>query len=49
MGVYVRELDDALTVSPVLAVGNAVGAVKGQKVQAELGIWVVNLVDNLHA
>lgn len=43
--VVVSELDDALTVGPMFTMGCAVGTIKGQKVQAELCIGVVNLVD----
>lgn len=43
--VVVSELDNAFTVSPMFAMGRAVGAIKGQEVQAELCIGVINLVD----
>ena len=45
----VRELYDALSISPVLAVRDTVWTVESQEVQAKLGIRVIKFIDKLHA
>ena len=43
--IVVSELYDSLTVGPVLVTRNTVWAIKGQEIQAEFILGVVNLVD----
>lgn len=47
--VVVRQLDDALAVERAAAGGPRVGRVVGQKVEVELGLGLLDLLDDLHA
>lgn len=43
------QFNEALAVGPVLAMGDRLGVVVGHKVEIELGVRVLHLVDHLHA
>jgi hypothetical protein len=47
--VVVSELDNALAVGPVIAVGHCLGAVVCEEVEVELGVRVLDLIDHFHA